>query len=123
MYLPGILLSLVGLCLVAFATNINLIHVGAYLVLAGVVWLVLFMVFHAGYRDYQLTEFDFKRILKGEEIPVTFKRIGDWKSVLREMGVKMEDRRFTYKQPEFTNRVMGEELTSPIKLQDGKIVN
>lgn len=77
----------------------------------------------AGYRDYQLTEFDFKRILKGEEIPVTFKRIGDWKSVLREMGVKMEDRRFTYKQPEFTNRVMGEELTSPIKLQDGKIVN
>ena len=76
----------------------------------------------AGYRDYQLTEYDFQRVLKGEEIPCAFKRIGDWKSVLKGLGVSMEDRRFTYRLPDFSNRVMGEVETSPIVLKGGKIV-
>lgn len=74
----------------------------------------------AGYRDYQLTEGDFKRVLKGEKIAVSYKRIGDWKSVLRGLGVQMNDARFTYKPPDSSNRTMGEVETSPIKLTSGK---
>lgn len=74
----------------------------------------------AGYRDYQLSESDFKRVLKGEEIPVTYRRIGDWKSVLKGMGVKLEEQRFTYKPPDSSNRIMGTIETSPIILDDRK---
>ena len=77
----------------------------------------------AGYRDYQLTEQDFKSVLKGGEIPCYFKRIGDWKEVLRGQGVELEERKFTYKQAAFSNRKMGEVETAPIKLINGKIVN
>lgn len=77
----------------------------------------------AGYRDYQLTEFDFKRVLKGEEIPVTYKRLGDWKGALKGLGIKLEERRFTYKAPDFSNRAMGKVETSPITLTNGKITD
>jgi len=74
----------------------------------------------AGYRDYQLTEFDLKRVLKGEEIPCAFRRLGDWKGVIRGEGVQLVDRNFTYRLSEFSNRIMGEAETSPIKLVNGK---
>lgn len=77
----------------------------------------------AGYRDYQLTEQDLKRVLRGEEIPCAFKRLGDWKDVLRGEGVQLVDRKFTYKLSDFSNRVMGEAETSPIKLLAGERVN
>jgi hypothetical protein len=77
----------------------------------------------AGYRDYQLTENDFKRVLKGEEIPVSYRRIGDWKSVLRGLGVTYDEHVFTYKPPDTSNRDMGEIETSPIKLVSGKRIN
>jgi len=70
----------------------------------------------AGYRDYQLTEADFKRILRGEEIPVSYKRVGDWRSVLKGLGVTYDEYRFTYKPPDTSNRRMGELETSPIEL-------
>ena len=76
----------------------------------------------AGYRDYQLTEYDFKRVLKGEEISCSFNRIGDWREVLKGMGVNLEPHRFTYRQPDFQNRIMGAVETTPIKLASGKIV-
>ena len=74
----------------------------------------------AGYRDYQLTEYDLKRILKGEKIPCAFKRIGDWKSVLKGEGVTLADRYFTYKLADLSNRVMGKAETFPIKLLGSK---
>ena len=77
----------------------------------------------AGFRDYQLTEYDFKRVLRGEEIPCAFNRIGDWKSVLKGKGVNLEERVFTYRLPQTSNRVMGEVDTSPIILTNGKVTS
>ena len=74
----------------------------------------------AGYRDYQLTEYDFKRVLKGEEIPCTFSRIENWKEILKGRGVNLVKHSFTFRQPNFSNRILGEIETSPIKLIDGK---
>ena len=72
----------------------------------------------AGYRDYQLTEYDFRRVLKGEEIACSFKRIGDWKSVVHGDGVNLVNRKFTFRQSDFGNRIMGDAETSPIKLNE-----
>jgi len=77
----------------------------------------------AGYRDYQLTEYDFRRLLEGYEIPCAFKRIGDWRSVVKGEGVQLVERRFTYRQSDFSNRIMGKVETSPIKLQGDKIIS
>jgi len=77
----------------------------------------------AGYRDYQLTEYDLQRVLRGEEIPCAFKRLGDWKDVLKGQGVQLVDRTFTYRQAELSNRRMGEVETSPIRLKGGRVVN
>lgn len=77
----------------------------------------------AGYRDYQLTEFDFKRVLRGEKIAVSYQRIGDWKSALEGRGVNLEPCKFTYKQAETSNREMGEIETSPIVLVNGKRID
>jgi len=77
----------------------------------------------AGYRDYQLTEYDFKRVLKGEEISCSFNRIGDWKEVLKGRGVNLVGHSFTYRQQDFNNRKLGEVETAPIKLMNGEIVD
>lgn len=75
----------------------------------------------AGYRDYQLSEGDFQEILKGKELSFAFERVGNWKQVLEGKGVFLDERRFTYRRPPSTNRVMGEIETSPIKLIAGKV--
>ena len=77
----------------------------------------------AGYRDYQLSEGDFKQILAGGELTFYFERIGDWKQVLKGHGVNLDERKFTYRRPPNSNRVMGEAETSPIKLVAGKVAN
>lgn len=70
----------------------------------------------AGYRDYQLTEDDLVKVLGGEEIPCAFKRIDDWRSVLRGKGVQVIERNFTYRQASSPNRIMDGVYTKPYKL-------
>ena len=77
----------------------------------------------AGFRDFQLTEPEFQRILDGEEIEHTFTRLGNWREQLKGQGVKLIDRQLNLGQTEFSNRITSGIETRPHKLKivDGKV--
>jgi len=76
----------------------------------------------AGYRDYQLTEEDFKKLLRGEELPCTFKRLGNLKEILAANELKMYERHMTAKiVADRTNRIRVGDHTEPIVLPESSV--
>ena len=72
----------------------------------------------AGYRDYPLSEDDFQKLLRGGEIPCHYRRLGNWKSVLKQGEFLLDEVSFTYRNPSTSNRIMGELETYPIEVMD-----
>jgi hypothetical protein len=45
----------------------------------------------AGFRDFRLTEYDFKEMLKGKDVAYNTKPIGNWADILNEQGLNKEN--------------------------------
>jgi len=78
----------------------------------------------AGYRDFKLTEQDFRDLLQGKTLYNTFQSLSHWKSSLTEEGVKMIDRsRSVAMSRGFDNRESVGLKTRPIELgmKDGEV--
>jgi hypothetical protein len=72
----------------------------------------------SGFRDTELTEGDFKKLLRGEELPKTYETMSNWREILRGKGVTLVQSPRQLKEPEFQNRLaMGLE-TYPVKLKE-----
>jgi len=70
----------------------------------------------AGFSDYELTEYDLKKLLEGQEIEHDFERLESWREILKGRGVNMASIPRRLKSPPFPNRVVDGLDTYPIKL-------
>jgi len=71
----------------------------------------------SGYRDFKLSEYDFRKLLEGREIISDFQSLGNWKDILQGKGIVLSDRhRAVSRFTQFENRVTSGSETYPIKL-------
>jgi hypothetical protein len=69
----------------------------------------------AGFSDSELTEYDFKKLLKGGEVLHTFSSLGNWRDILKNKGISLIEKARTIRQTN-PNRIVDGLNTYPIKL-------
>lgn len=71
----------------------------------------------SGYRDFKLSEYEFKKLLEGKELSCTFQSMPGWIDILSKGSLQMIDRHRTARSNlEFSNRIQGGLETYPIRV-------
>lgn len=70
----------------------------------------------SGFRDFELSETQFKTLLKGDELDHTFERMNSWRDILKGKGFNLDAVPRRLRTPDFPNRISEGTDTKPIRL-------
>lgn len=70
----------------------------------------------SGFRDFELSEEQFKKLLEGDGIEHIFGRMGSWREILKGKGFNLNDIPRRLRAPDFPNRITEGLETRPIEL-------